>query len=90
MVEVGQITPYDVAENNELSDIINYGFSRLSSREKLIIEMRYGVNKSPSFSYAIIAELMGVCRMRVRQIEQNALKKLKKYFTHNKQWGYVK
>ena len=49
----------------------------LTSREKLVIVMKYGIPKGKEMTLADIGRSMGLTRERVRQIEQGAIKKIK-------------
>ena len=49
----------------------------LTSREKLVIVMKYGILKGKEMTLADIGRSMGLTRERVRQIEQGAIKKIK-------------
>ena len=51
--------------------------SELSDRDRLMIEMRYGLNGEEKNTYSMIAEQMGVSRERVRQVEIKSLKKMR-------------
>ncbi len=51
---------------------------RMSSREKQIVEMRFGITDGETRTLAEIAKKMGVSRERIRQVEAAAIKKLKK------------
>lgn len=71
------VSPYDhaVAENlkDEVSDILKC----LSKREREVVELRYGLNGEGPYTLAIIGERYNVTRERIRQIEANAIRKLK-------------
>ena len=49
----------------------------LSTRESEIIKLRYGLHETRPCTYEKIAEIHGVSRERIRQIELRALEKLK-------------
>ncbi|MGA2774735.1 MAG: RNA polymerase sigma factor RpoD/SigA [Candidatus Omnitrophota bacterium] len=53
----------------------------MSGREKEILDMRFGLNDNKPHTLAEVAQKLGVSRERVRQIEEAALKKLKKFVT---------
>ena len=59
---------------NNLLDIMN-------DREKEIIDMRFGLHESRMHTLAEVADKLGVSRERIRQIEEAALKKIKKLVT---------
>jgi len=51
----------------------------MSEREREILDMRFGLNKTKTRTLAEVAEKLGVSRERVRQIEEAALRKLRKF-----------
>jgi len=51
----------------------------MAPRERSVLNMRYGLSDGKSHTLAEIARKMKVSRERVRQIEENALKKLRKF-----------
>ncbi|MGB9679472.1 MAG: RNA polymerase sporulation sigma factor SigK [Thermoanaerobacteraceae bacterium] len=63
---------------NKLYNKIN---SVLKNREKMIIEMRYGLNNGHSKTQREIAKLLGISRSYVSRIEKKALNKLFKELT---------
>jgi RNA polymerase primary sigma factor len=58
-------------------------FKNLSDREREVIDYRFGVTDSKPRTLAEIANRMKISRERVRQIEDKALKKLRKCVTDN-------
>jgi RNA polymerase primary sigma factor len=51
----------------------------MSERERKILDMRFGLADSKAHTLAEVAKKLGVSRERVRQIEEEALKKLRKF-----------
>ena len=58
--------------NNLLTEVMN-------ERERQILDMRFGLHDLKQHTLAEVAKKLGVSRERVRQIEEAALKKLKKF-----------
>ena len=58
--------------------------SILKDREKLIIEMRFGLDGSKPKTQNQIAEMMGISRSYVSRIEKRALTKLLREYIKNK------
>ncbi len=53
----------------------------LDSRERQVIDMRYGLNGGKEWTQREIAEIMGISRSYVSRIEKKAVEKLSGYFT---------
>ena len=51
----------------------------LSEREKKVLDLRFGITGERTHTLAEVADVLKVSRERVRQIEKEALEKLKKY-----------
>ena len=68
----------EVTENNLLADDINKVMEMIPSRESKVLRMRHGFDGDP-LSYNEIGRIMGVSRERIRQIEANALRRLRGY-----------
>lgn len=73
-----------VAPDNEISLLMNKErvqdlLEVMTKREKEILIMRFGLGKEKRQTLAIIADKLGVSRERIRQIEEEALAKLKKF-----------
>lgn len=62
----------------DLSDTIEKILSRLSPRERLVIEKRMGFDGNRPMTLDEVGEVIGVTRERVRQIEQKALRTLRR------------
>ena len=53
----------------------------INEREHEILNLRFGLADGKTYTLAQVSKKMGVSRERIRQIEENALKKLKKVIT---------
>ena len=51
----------------------------INDRERMILDLRFGMEDGSPETLAEVAKKLGVSRERVRQIEANALKKLRKF-----------
>ena len=49
----------------------------LTEREKLVVQLRYGLRDGSEYTLAEIGRRLGISRERVRQIEDEALRKLR-------------
>ena len=50
----------------------------LTSREAQILTLRYGISRQDGMSVSEVAQELGISSDRVRQISQNAMRKLKR------------
>jgi len=51
----------------------------MSERERRILDMRFGLADGKAHTLAVVAKKLGVSRERIRQIEEEALRKLRKF-----------
>ncbi len=51
----------------------------MNDREREILDLRFGLTNTRPQTLAVVAKKLGVSRERIRQIEESALKKLKKF-----------
>jgi RNA polymerase primary sigma factor len=65
-------------EKQELSKRLTEALESLEPRERRILQMRFGLEKGEERTLTEVAEVMGVSRERIRQIEQAALAKLRR------------
>ena len=54
----------------------------LSQRERVVLELRYGLGCAPARTQREIADMLGISRSYVSRIEKKGLEKLKKHFQH--------
>jgi RNA polymerase sigma factor (sigma-70 family) len=66
-----------VAEMNERSWVVDQTLDSLTKRERLVLELRFGLNGQQSHTLDQTGELLGVNKERVRQIEAKTLSKLR-------------
>jgi RNA polymerase primary sigma factor len=62
-----------------LQELIKQVLNKLSMREKKIIELRFGLDGEGPYTLEETGRIIGITRERVRQIQNNALKKLKNF-----------
>ena len=70
--------PDDHLLDESLKREITISLSSLSDKEKDILKYFYGLDGNPPYSLEDISEKVGLTRERVRQIKENALKRLRK------------
>lgn len=69
-------------EAQHQKELISYALSKLSEKERFVIENR--ILKDEPLTLQAVGDQLGITRERVRQIEESALKKLKKFITEYK------
>ncbi len=62
-----------------LQELIKQVLDKLSKREKKIIELRFGLDGEGPYTLEETGKLIGITRERVRQIQNNAIRKLKNF-----------
>jgi RNA polymerase primary sigma factor len=50
----------------------------VSERDKLVLKLRFGIDSEKEYTLEEIGSLMGLTRERIRQIEKEALSKIKR------------
>lgn len=90
--EGNEIQLFDIIETDEddahrkaeLKDDIKMLYqkveSELSSRERLVLKMRYGLYNEEEYTQREIAKHLGISRSYVSRIEKSAIEKLREYF----------
>lgn len=73
-------TPLEYLEKKSLKYELAFLMKKLSTREVKILQLRYGLNGLPPKTLEEIHREMGLTRERIRQIEKEALKKLKDWW----------
>jgi len=69
-------SPFETASENMRRENVRRVLEALPSREREVIEMRYGLKGNQSRTLEEVGRAFGVTRERIRQIENNTLKKL--------------
>ena len=70
-------SPEELAEESLMRRDIAEALEMLSPRERLVLQLRYGLTDDQPRTLAEVGELLGISRERVRQIENEALRKLR-------------
>ena len=68
--------PFDEAEQSTRKKIINEALTELPERPRQVIEMRFGLNGYPPRTLEEVGRALNITRERVRQIENEWIKKL--------------
>ena len=91
--EGNEIRLYDIIETEEddipdkihLKENIQILYEKveneLSSREKLVLKMRYGLYNGEEYTQREIARQLGISRSYISRIEKSAVEKLREHFT---------
>jgi len=70
-------------QHREIEVLTRAWLSRLSDKHRFVVERRFGLNNLEPSTLEQLAEEMQLTRERVRQIQQEALVRLKRYFVSN-------
>ena len=69
--------PPDAVSKGMTRDEINNLLENLSTREKLVIQLRFGLSDGRNRTLEEIGKMLGLTRERIRQIEKKAINKLR-------------
>jgi RNA polymerase nonessential primary-like sigma factor len=70
--------PMGLALHNEVEQLLDTWLAELSEREREVLAGRYGLRDREPETLEVLAERLGLTRERIRQIQQEALVKLKR------------
>ena len=79
----------DQVDSTLLENEIRVALAGLSARESRIVELRYGLRDGQPLTLQDVAERFGLTRERIRQIEKEALAKLRQPHHANRLSGFV-
>jgi RNA polymerase primary sigma factor len=82
--------PDDTATHNLLRQQLEAILAALPAREARILQLRFGLQDGKRHTLQEVGEKMGVSRERVRQIESQALRRLRHPSTLHKLRGYLR
>jgi len=71
------LAPELLLHNTEIEEWVRQWLDELNERQRTVIEYRYGLNGRDVATLEVLARLLGVTRERVRQIQAEALEKLR-------------
>ena len=77
------IDPTGVTQNHEVERLLTNWIDALSHREKEVLEGRFGLHDREPETLEVLSDRLGLTRERVRQIQNEALLKLKRHMTRN-------
>ncbi len=73
----GKLSPHEASMVNSLRECLKYVMSSLSPREAKVLRMRYGIDVDCDHTLEEVGKCFAVTRERIRQIEAQAIQKLK-------------
>ncbi|MBI3283688.1 MAG: RNA polymerase sigma factor RpoS [Burkholderiales bacterium] len=76
----GDDAPDIRAEHHEMTILVRDWLSKLPDKQRIVIVRRFGLDNDDPATLETLADEMGITRERVRQIQQEALIKLKRSF----------
>ncbi|MEO6031473.1 MAG: RNA polymerase sigma factor RpoS [Burkholderiaceae bacterium] len=74
----GASDPMSLALGNEVERLLSHGLGELQEREREVLAGRYGLGDREPETLEVLADRMGLTRERIRQIQQEALLKLRR------------
>jgi len=78
------IDPLTVFEKKEIFSLLLKWLKVLNDRERKVIILRYGLSDEPPMTLEDIGKILNLTRERIRQIENNAINKLRFYLFDKK------
>jgi len=82
-------SPINAVANSELREQTWKALKDLTPREEKVLKMRFGVDNCGEHTLEEVAVKFGVCRERIRQIEEGAIKKLRNLPSGSKLKAYL-
>ncbi len=70
-------SPFEMASDNLQREDVKRALAALPRRDREVLELRYGLNGRLPMTLEEVGDAFGVTRERIRQIENNTLKRLK-------------
>jgi RNA polymerase nonessential primary-like sigma factor len=89
LIESDARSPEDQATRTMLQDALDNMLAALTARERIVVEMRFGLIDSRSKSLAEIGQALNVSKERARQIEAKALRKLRQPEAREQVQGFL-
>ena len=74
----GATDPMSLTLSNEVEILLHNGLDELTDREREVVAGRYGLGDREPETLEVLAERLGLTRERIRQIQQEALLKLRR------------
>ena len=74
----GATDPMNLTLSNEVEILLTHGLCELNEREREVVTGRYGLGDREPETLEVLAERLGLTRERIRQIQQEALIKMRR------------
>jgi len=78
------IDPAQTVEADSTSDLLRECLRKLSPREQVVLNHRFGIDSADEQTLDEVGQRLGITRERVRQIQNDALRKLRKKFAQHR------
>jgi RNA polymerase nonessential primary-like sigma factor len=78
LVDESTLNPEDAAQAHEVDQLLDGWIASLSSREQAVLQGRFGLNEQEPQTLDALSQSMGLTRERIRQVQNDALFKLKR------------
>lgn len=72
-------SPLEKVFQLSLHDLIYKILDKLKEKEKIVVELRYGLRDGKTYTLEETGKVLGITRERVRQIQEKALKKIQRF-----------
>jgi len=79
----GATDPMGLTLGHEVELLLRHGLDELGEREREVVTGRYGLGDREPETLEVLAERLGLTRERIRQIQQEALAKMKRRMARN-------
>jgi RNA polymerase nonessential primary-like sigma factor len=76
------LDPSGVTQNHEVERLLDEWIHTLSKREQEVLEGRFGLHDREPETLDVLSHQLGLTRERVRQVQNEALLKLKRFLAH--------
>ncbi|MEO7338652.1 MAG: RNA polymerase sigma factor RpoS [Caldimonas sp.] len=83
VVDDSAADPMALTLSNEVERLLNIGLDELNEREREVLAGRYGLRDREAETLEVLAERLDLTRERIRQIQQEALGKLRRRMIRN-------
>ena len=82
LVDELALDPLDVTQAHEVDQLLERWIASLSKREREVLEGRFGLHNREPETLDMLSQRLGLTRERVRQVQNEALLKLKRHIGH--------